>query len=63
MKLEDGVSEYEGRVELCYENKWYTVCDDGINDKAAEVVCLQLGLPLHGEWSFSNSACMVTTFR
>ena len=50
VRLVDGVSEYEGRVELCESGKWYTVCDDGINDNAAKVVCSQLGLPLHGEW-------------
>ena len=50
MRLEDGDhSQYEGRVELCHEGKWYGVCDDGIDDNAAKVVCSQLGLPLHGE--------------
>ena len=49
MRLEGGVSEYEGRVELCYSGEWYAVCDDGITDNVAEVVCSQLGLPLHGE--------------
>ena len=49
VRLKDGVSEYEGRVELCHSGKWYAVCDDGINDNAAKVVCSQLGLPLYGE--------------
>ena len=48
MRLEDGATYYEGRVELCYDGEWGTVCDDGITDSIAMVVCKQLGLPLHG---------------
>ena len=48
VRLEDGAREYEGRVELCYNGEWGTVCD-GIDDIAAALVCAQLGLSLHGE--------------
>lgn len=52
----DGEREYEGRVEICYDGMWGTVCNDGIvNDAAAKVVCKQLRLSLHGELSnYSN---------
>lgn len=49
MRLVDGEREYEGRVEICYDGMWGTVCNDGINDAAAKVVCKQLRLPLYGE--------------
>ena len=49
VKLEDGVREYEGRIEICYDGEWGTVCDDGINDSVAEVVCRQLGFSLHSK--------------
>nr|XP_054773957.1 uncharacterized protein LOC129282046 [Lytechinus pictus] len=43
VRLQGGSSEYEGRVEIRYQNQWYMVCDDGWGIEEANVVCNQLG--------------------
>ena len=39
----DGRSAAEGRVEICINNIWGSVCDAGWNIGDAAVVCYQLG--------------------
>ena len=45
----DGSSPNEGKVELCHEGVWETVCDDKWSRNNALVACRQLGLPLDSE--------------
>ena len=48
VRLANGTSSNEGRVEVCYNCVWGTVCDSGWNDKDAQVVCRQLGFSGQG---------------
>ena len=43
IRLIGGSNSYEGRVEICNNNAWGTVCDDFWGTSDANVACRQLG--------------------
>ena len=43
IRLVDGSTQFEGRVEICVHNAWGTICDDFWDNTDARVVCRQAG--------------------
>ena len=49
IRMVNGTFNNEGRLEVCYNNEWGTVCDDYFDHEEAKVVCRQLQFPVNGE--------------
>ena len=45
VRLVDGSSDREGRVEVFYNGEWGTVCSDFFDVQDAEVICRMVGFP------------------
>ena len=48
LRLSGGTTSREGRVEMCYERQWGTVCDNSWGVADAKVACRQLGFSSYG---------------
>ena len=49
IRLQGGANARTGRVEICNNNVWGTVCDDFFGIVDATVVCRQLGYSTVGK--------------
>ena len=49
IRLVNGTNQLEGRLEICINNVWGTVCSQGFTADDADVVCNQTRLPYNGK--------------
>lgn len=50
IRLSGSEIPYVGRVELCYNGEWGTVCDDEWDVADGQVACRQIGAPFQGNF-------------
>ena len=60
VRLTEGTDVREGRVEICSDGNWSTVCDNLWNEAEAKIVCQQLGYPSDGECRFHEKLCIIS---
>ena len=60
LRLMDGNTTREGRVEICYDNVYGTVCDDQWGPLDAAVACRQLGFSDAGIMFYR--VCFIVSF-
>ena len=60
VRLEDGGRAGEGRLELCREGGWRSVCGDGFNQSNALALCQSLGYKITGRGTYVLS-CVIFT--
>ena len=55
VRLVNGQNQYEGRVEICLNSVWGTVCHDSWSFTDARVVCRQLGYGTAGSYIYIHT--------
>ena len=63
IRLVGGINELEGRVEMCYNKFWGSVCHSSWNEIDSNVVCKQLGHQPIGSGKITLNLSQCTYYR
>ena len=59
LRTDDSDDQYsEGRLEVCVNGAWGTICDTVYGTRDAQVACRQLGYDDHGIYTYVAYACV-----
>ena len=56
VRLVGGINELEGRVEICYNKMWGSLCHNSWSTYDANIVCKQLGYQPTGRYFYEKFA-------
>ena len=58
LRLVEGETEWEGRLEVCFSQRWGTVGNDGWTEVNSQVVCNNLGFDITGMHTHNSYQCL-----
>ena len=62
-RLASGINSLQGRVEVCFDGVWGTVCSNGWGNSEATVVCRQLGFSSSSKNQLLNTYSLLLLFN
>ena len=63
IRLADGIIDQEGRVEVCHDGVWSSICDSGWDRTDAYIICQQLGYAETGNFTMTVHCSLVYFIR